>query len=64
MLDVLELVNPLRERRVEHIRLADAATVLDPVAGANERRSVDGGDPAPVRTTGHRLVRCRISPFR
>jgi hypothetical protein len=62
-LDVLELVNSLRERRVEHIRLADAAAVLDPVAGAHERRSFDGGDPARAHTSSHRLVRWRISPF-
>jgi hypothetical protein len=39
-LHVLELLDPSRERGAEHVRLADARAVLDPVARAHERRSV------------------------
>jgi hypothetical protein len=39
-LHVLELLDPPSERGVEHVRLADARAVLDPVAGVHERRSV------------------------
>src|SRR4051812_10375556 len=36
-LHVLELLDPLRERGVEHVRLREAGAVLHPVAGGHER---------------------------
>lgn len=43
-LHVPELLDPRRERRVESVGLADARSVLDPVAGAYERRAVSRRD--------------------
>src|SRR3954453_9774227 len=49
-LHVLELLDPLRERGVEHVRLREAGAVLHPVAGGHERRSVSCGDAFRSRT--------------
>src|SRR5258705_326074 len=53
-LHFLELVDALGERAVEHVRLAYARAVLDPVAGADEPRGVGRGDSLRLRARGPR----------
>lgn len=62
-LHVLDLVHPLRERGVEHIRLTEARSVLDPVAGANERSGAGAGDPLRLLALqpGHPTGLCVLS---
>jgi hypothetical protein len=49
-LHVLEVLDPLRKRGVEHVRLRKAGAVLHPVAGGHQRRSVSYGDAFRSRT--------------